>query len=183
MRGTRAARRRQPARALSRRSAARPRAAGARHAARLRARRRSISCARCERRRPRRRALRLQPEHVAALRRPAGAGTRHHPRHRPLRQLGARRRRDAARLQSAADHRRDGRSQRDRQRARGARSATASASTPSKCGKSLDTALQIRKRLADNRIVAMLMDRHLGRDRVAGDVPRPAAPGSCGRRR
>jgi len=31
---------------------------------------------------------------------------------------------------------------------------------------SLDTALQIRKRLADNRIVALLMDRHLGRDRV-----------------
>ena len=32
---------------------------------------------------------------------------------------------------------------------------------------SLDTALQIRRRLADNRVVAMLMDRHLGRDRVA----------------
>jgi KDO2-lipid IV(A) lauroyltransferase len=31
---------------------------------------------------------------------------------------------------------------------------------------SFDTALQIRKRLADNRIVALLMDRHLGRDRV-----------------
>lgn len=29
---------------------------------------------------------------------------------------------------------------------------------------SLDTALQIRRRLADNGIVAMLMDRHLGRD-------------------
>ena len=49
--------------------------------------------------------------------------------------------------------------------------------------KSLDTALQIRRRLADNRIVAMLMDRHLGRDRVAGDAARPAAPGSSGRRR
>ena len=34
---------------------------------------------------------------------------------------------------------------------------------------SLDTALQIRKRLADNRIVALLMDRHLGRDRVQVD--------------
>jgi KDO2-lipid IV(A) lauroyltransferase len=33
--------------------------------------------------------------------------------------------------------------------------------------KSLDTALQIRKRLGDNRMVAMLMDRHMGRDRVA----------------
>ena len=33
--------------------------------------------------------------------------------------------------------------------------------------KSLDTALQIRRRLADNRIVALLMDRHFGRDRVA----------------
>jgi KDO2-lipid IV(A) lauroyltransferase len=33
-------------------------------------------------------------------------------------------------------------------------------------GRSLDTALQIRRRLADNHIVAMLMDRHLGRDRV-----------------
>ena len=32
--------------------------------------------------------------------------------------------------------------------------------------KSLDTPLQIRKRLADNSIVAMLMDRHMGRDRV-----------------
>lgn len=32
--------------------------------------------------------------------------------------------------------------------------------------RSLDTALQLRKRLADNRVVAMLMDRHLGRDRV-----------------
>ncbi len=31
---------------------------------------------------------------------------------------------------------------------------------------SLDTALQIRRRLADNTIVAMLMDRHLGRDRT-----------------
>jgi len=31
---------------------------------------------------------------------------------------------------------------------------------------SLDTALQIRRRLSDNGIVAMLMDRHLGRDRV-----------------
>ena len=33
--------------------------------------------------------------------------------------------------------------------------------------KSLDTALQIRKRLASNRAVALLMDRHVGRDRVA----------------
>jgi lauroyl/myristoyl acyltransferase len=33
--------------------------------------------------------------------------------------------------------------------------------------KSLDTALQIRRRLADNQVVALLMDRHLGRDRVA----------------
>jgi lauroyl/myristoyl acyltransferase len=32
--------------------------------------------------------------------------------------------------------------------------------------KSLDTALQIRRRLADNHVVAMLMDRHLGRDRI-----------------
>jgi KDO2-lipid IV(A) lauroyltransferase len=31
---------------------------------------------------------------------------------------------------------------------------------------SLDTALQIRRRLADNQVVALLMDRHLGRDRV-----------------
>jgi lauroyl/myristoyl acyltransferase len=31
---------------------------------------------------------------------------------------------------------------------------------------SLDTALQIRRRLADNQIVAMLIDRHYGRDRV-----------------
>ena len=31
---------------------------------------------------------------------------------------------------------------------------------------SLDTALQIRRRLAANEIVAILMDRHLGRDRV-----------------
>ena len=30
----------------------------------------------------------------------------------------------------------------------------------------MDTALQIRRRLADNRIVAMLMDRHVDRDRV-----------------
>jgi lauroyl/myristoyl acyltransferase len=32
---------------------------------------------------------------------------------------------------------------------------------------SMDTALQIRRRLAENRIVAMLMDRHVDRDRVA----------------
>lgn len=32
---------------------------------------------------------------------------------------------------------------------------------------SLDTALQIRRRLSENRVVAFLMDRHLGRDRVA----------------
>jgi lauroyl/myristoyl acyltransferase len=31
---------------------------------------------------------------------------------------------------------------------------------------SLDTALQIRRRLSDNQMVAILMDRHLGRDRV-----------------
>ena len=31
---------------------------------------------------------------------------------------------------------------------------------------SLDTALQIRRRLSENCVVAMLMDRHLGRDRV-----------------
>jgi KDO2-lipid IV(A) lauroyltransferase len=31
---------------------------------------------------------------------------------------------------------------------------------------SLDTPLQIRRRLGDNRIVAMLMDRHIGRDAV-----------------
>jgi KDO2-lipid IV(A) lauroyltransferase len=31
---------------------------------------------------------------------------------------------------------------------------------------SLDTALQIRRRLSENALVAMLMDRHLGRDRV-----------------
>jgi KDO2-lipid IV(A) lauroyltransferase len=30
----------------------------------------------------------------------------------------------------------------------------------------LDTALQIRRRLAENRVVAMLVDRHYGRDRV-----------------
>jgi lauroyl/myristoyl acyltransferase len=33
-------------------------------------------------------------------------------------------------------------------------------------GQSLDTALQIRRRLAENTIVAFLMDRHVGRDRV-----------------
>jgi len=33
-------------------------------------------------------------------------------------------------------------------------------------GQSLDTALQIRRRLAENSIVAFLMDRHVGRDRV-----------------
>jgi KDO2-lipid IV(A) lauroyltransferase len=33
--------------------------------------------------------------------------------------------------------------------------------------RSLDTALQIRKRLASNQTVALLMDRHVGRDRVA----------------
>ena len=32
---------------------------------------------------------------------------------------------------------------------------------------SLDTALQIRRRLDANQMIAMLMDRHLGRDRVA----------------
>ena len=30
----------------------------------------------------------------------------------------------------------------------------------------MDTALQIRRRLAENRIVAMLMDRYVDRDRV-----------------
>ena len=33
--------------------------------------------------------------------------------------------------------------------------------------RSLDTALQIRRRLAGNHVVAMLVDRHYGRDRVA----------------
>ncbi len=40
---------------------------------------------------------------------------------------------------------------------------------------SLDTALQIRRRLAENQIVAMLVDRHYGRDRVPVTVfGRPA---------
>ena len=34
---------------------------------------------------------------------------------------------------------------------------------------SIDTPLQIRRRLAENRIVAMLLDRHLGRDHIAVD--------------
>jgi len=34
---------------------------------------------------------------------------------------------------------------------------------------SIDTPLQIRRHLAENRIVAMLLDRHLGRDHVAVD--------------
>ena len=46
---------------------------------------------------------------------------------------------------------------------------------------SLDTALQIRRRLADNRIVAMLMDRHSAatawRSRCSD-----GGRGSCGRR-
>jgi lauroyl/myristoyl acyltransferase len=36
-------------------------------------------------------------------------------------------------------------------------------------GRSLDTALQVRKRLGENRMVALLIDRHVGRDRVAVD--------------
>ena len=36
-------------------------------------------------------------------------------------------------------------------------------------GQSLDTALQIRRRLAANEMVAVLMDRHVGRDRVEVD--------------
>jgi KDO2-lipid IV(A) lauroyltransferase len=32
--------------------------------------------------------------------------------------------------------------------------------------RALDTALQIRRKLADNSVVALLMDRHMGRDRV-----------------
>jgi len=36
-------------------------------------------------------------------------------------------------------------------------------------GQSLDTALQIRRRLAANEMVALLMDRHVGRDRVGVD--------------
>jgi lauroyl/myristoyl acyltransferase len=36
-------------------------------------------------------------------------------------------------------------------------------------GQSLDTALQIRRRLASNSMVAILMDRHIGRDRVEVD--------------
>ncbi len=34
---------------------------------------------------------------------------------------------------------------------------------------SIDTPLQIRRRLAENRIVAMLLDRHLGRDQISVD--------------
>ena len=49
--------------------------------------------------------------------------------------------------------------------------------------KSLDTALQIRRRLADNRIVAMLMDRHLGRDRVEVSFLGRTRRGFCERRR
>jgi KDO2-lipid IV(A) lauroyltransferase len=34
-------------------------------------------------------------------------------------------------------------------------------------GQSMDTALQIRRRLSENRVIAMLMDRHVDRDRIA----------------
>ena len=47
---------------------------------------------------------------------------------------------------------------------------------------SLDTALQIRRRLGDNQMVAMLMDRHLGRDRVGVTLLGPArvvSPHAC----
>ena len=37
---------------------------------------------------------------------------------------------------------------------------------------SLETALQLRRQLAANRIIAMLVDRHLGRDRVTREVSR-----------
>jgi lauroyl/myristoyl acyltransferase len=37
-------------------------------------------------------------------------------------------------------------------------------------GQSLDTALQIRRRLAANGLVAVLMDRHVGRDRVDVEI-------------
>ena len=50
---------------------------------------------------------------------------------------------------------------------------------------SLDTPLQIRRRLAENRAVALLMDRHMGRDRVRGAAPRTArlVPADAGRAR
>ena len=40
-------------------------------------------------------------------------------------------------------------------------------SLPPRVRQSLDTPLQLRRALSENRIVALLMDRHLGRDRVA----------------
>ena len=97
----------------------------------------------------------------------------HHPGHRPLRQLGDRQRPHAPRLQPAADDRGDGRSRTRKSTGCGARFATGSAPTRSKCGSRSTRALQIRRRLADNRIVAMLMDRHFGRDSRGGDAARP----------
>ena len=107
-----------------------------------------------------------RPEDCAAVPRSAGEGPRHHPRHRPLRQLGDRRRAHAARRATCRS--RSSRWPKPNQEVNRLRREIRDrlGVDTIEVRQSLDTALQIRRRLADNRIVAMLMDRHLGRDRV-----------------
>ena len=80
----------------------------------------------------------------------------------------------------AADDRRDGRGEPEVNRIRHELRDSLGADTI-EVRQSLETALQIRRRLADNQIVAMLIDRHYGRDVSRSDCS-GAAPGFSARR-
>ena len=87
-------------------------------------------------------------------------------RRRTFRQLGARRRRPAAAAWLPADRRRQVGGEPGGWRDSAGTCASRWASKRSKSARCSRPRLQIRRLLADNRIVAMLLDRHIGRDRV-----------------
>ncbi len=61
--------------------------------------------------------------------------------------------------------------------------ASVSGRTRSKCGNRLTPRSRFGGVSARTRWLPLLMDRHLGRDRVGGDAPRDGMRGSCERRR
>ncbi len=99
-----------------------------------------------------------EPRTLRAARRP-----RHHRRHRPLRQLGDGQLPDAAHGRRAAHDQRDGRGERRRE-SHSQLHSRASRGGNLEVRQSLDTALQIRRRLGDTRWSRSFMDM---RDRVA----------------
>ena len=158
--------RRQPSRDVSRRDRAGAAAPGARRPSARTRSTASISFAPSHAPTTRRTLFDHTAEESRAVRAASRRRARHHRRDRPLRQLGN------GQLPDARDRGRTltiiamAEASPDVNRIRNSIRERLGAETL-EVRQSLDTALQIRRRLGDNQMVALLMDRHLGRDRVA----------------